>query len=65
VADTGAGLPDDFDPDQSGRLGLQIVRTLVTVELAGTLDIGPAPEGGTRVVIDIPLPGPQVMSPRR
>jgi len=56
VADTGAGLPADFDADSSGRLGLQIVRTLVVGELAGTLDFGARHGGGTRVVIDLPLP---------
>ncbi|HJY24069.1 MAG TPA: ATP-binding protein, partial [Actinomycetes bacterium] len=65
VADTGVGLPDDFDPEESSRLGLQIVRTLVTVELGGTFDIGTQPGGGTRVIIDIPLPGTPVAAPHR
>ena len=56
VADDGAGLPAGFDPETSGRLGLQIVRTLVVGELAGTLEIGPRPRGGTRAVVDLPLP---------
>ncbi|HET9901225.1 MAG TPA: sensor histidine kinase [Actinomycetes bacterium] len=65
VADTGIGLPDDFDAEESSRLGLQIVRTLVTVELDGTFDIGAQPGGGTRVIIDIPLPGTPVAAPHR
>jgi two-component sensor histidine kinase len=39
VADDGEGLPDDFDLENAGRLGLQIVRTLVTGELRGTIEI--------------------------
>ncbi|WP_020575805.1 PAS domain-containing sensor histidine kinase [Actinopolymorpha alba] len=55
VEDDGRGLPDDFDLEVSGRLGLQIVRTLVESELGGQLTIGPGREGkGTRVVVDIP-----------
>ena len=56
VMDNGNGLPIGFDPETSGRLGLQIVRTLVVGELAGTLDLGPRHGGGTRAVIDVPLP---------
>ncbi|MQA88474.1 MAG: PAS domain-containing protein [Streptosporangiales bacterium] len=55
VADSGRGLPREFDPDTASNLGLQIVRTLVTGELDGELDIGPREGGGTRVVLDVPL----------
>jgi two-component sensor histidine kinase len=54
VDDYGHGLPADFDPESSGRLGLQIVRTLVVGELGGTLEIGPRAGGGTRVALDLP-----------
>jgi two-component sensor histidine kinase len=56
VDDDGQGLPAGFDLDASGRLGLQIVRTLVVGELGGTLEIAPRPTGGTRVVLDLPAP---------
>jgi len=56
VADNGFGLPTGFDAESSGRLGLQIVRTLVVGELGGTLDLGPRHGGGTRAVVDVPLP---------
>jgi two-component sensor histidine kinase len=56
VADDGVGLPVGFDPVTSGRLGLQIVRTLVVGELTGDLTLGPRHGGGTRAVIDVPLP---------
>ncbi len=55
VADDGCGLPAGFDPESSGNLGLQIVRTLVVGELGGQLDLGPRPDGGTRAVVDLPV----------
>jgi two-component sensor histidine kinase/PAS domain-containing protein len=55
VEDDGRGLPEGFDPQRTGNLGLQIVRTLVVGELSGTFDMTPAPSGGTRVTLDIPL----------
>ncbi|MEU0842205.1 PAS domain-containing sensor histidine kinase [Streptomyces sp. NPDC005962] len=55
VQDDGCGLPEGFDPQRAGNLGLQIVRTLVEGELGGTFDMVPAPERGTRVVLDIPV----------
>lgn len=54
VDDDGVGLPEGFDLDGSTSLGLSIVRTLVESELDGQLEMGPAPGGGTRVVLDIP-----------
>ncbi|HEY6740490.1 MAG TPA: histidine kinase N-terminal domain-containing protein [Actinopolymorphaceae bacterium] len=55
VDDNGDGLPEGFDPRGSGRLGLQIVRTLVETELGGKFSMGPRPERrGTRVILDIP-----------
>jgi two-component system, sensor histidine kinase PdtaS len=58
VRDNGKGLPEDFDPAGSDGLGLQIVRTLVTSELGGTLSMG-APEGesGTEAVLTLPGAG--------
>ena len=56
VADTGKGLPPDFSLEDSQRLGLQIVRTLVTGELGGTLELRPRPGGGTEAVLDVPSP---------
>jgi two-component sensor histidine kinase len=55
VEDNGAGLPADFDLDSATSLGLQIVRTLVVSELGGSLSIAPRPDGGTRVLVDLPL----------
>jgi two-component sensor histidine kinase len=58
VADNGAGLPEDFDLDSATSLGLQIVRTLVVGELAGSLRIVPRDGGGTIVLVEIPLAVP-------
>lgn len=55
VHDNGIGLPDDFDPGMSDRLGLQIVHTLVQIELAGQLELRPGADGGTDAVLTVPL----------
>lgn len=55
VTDDGCGLPEDFDPEATRNLGLQIVRTLIVGELEGRIDIGSRDGGGTHVVIDVPL----------
>src|ERR671923_12170 len=54
VSDDGIGIPGDFSWDDSG-LGLQIVHRLVTDELGGKIELHR--NGGTRVEIDVPLPG--------
>jgi two-component sensor histidine kinase len=55
VHDDGRGLPDGFSLEKSDRLGLQIVRTLVSAELDGSLGMHEAPEGGTDVVLRVPI----------
>jgi two-component sensor histidine kinase len=55
VADSGKGLPPDFDVESAASLGLQIVRTLIVGELGGVLDLRPRDGGGTEVMLDIPL----------
>lgn len=56
VEDDGDGLPSDFDPGDSTRLGLSIVRTLVESELGGAFEIGPAGRGrGARTWVDVPV----------
>ena len=39
VVDDGVGVPDGFDVDRATGLGLSIVRTLVTTELAGSIEM--------------------------
>jgi two-component system, sensor histidine kinase PdtaS len=55
IHDNGHGLPQGFDVENSDRLGLQIVRTLVSAELDGTLKMHDAPAGGTDVVLRVPI----------
>ena len=54
VRDNGPGIDPGTDPFASGRLGLQIVRTLIADELGGTLELHSA-DPGTDVVITVPL----------
>ena len=56
VRDNGTGLPDNFSINDSERLGLQIVQTLVNIELGGALELGPNPHGqGAQARITVPL----------
>jgi two-component sensor histidine kinase len=58
VSDDGVGIPDDFSLAEQTGLGLSIVRTLVTTELAGTIVVRPGagapPRRGTVVELDVP-----------
>jgi two-component sensor histidine kinase len=55
VHDDGRGLPDGFSLEKSDRLGLQIVRTLVSAELDGSLGMHDVVTGGTDVVLRVPI----------
>jgi two-component system, sensor histidine kinase PdtaS len=55
VHDNGRGLPDGFSLEKSDRLGLQIVRTLVSTELDGSLGMHEADGGGTDVILRVPI----------
>ena len=55
VDDNGVGLPADFEPATTDRLGIAIVRTLVESELGGSLRFSNRPEGGTTVHIVLPV----------
>lgn len=55
VHDDGRGLPEGFNVEKSDSLGLQIVRTLVSAELDGSLGMREAPERGTDVVLRVPI----------
>lgn len=57
VIDDGRGIPEGFDlADQTG-LGLSIVRTLVTTELAGSIEMRPATSRELQDVDLSPRPG--------
>ena len=56
VVDDGVGLPVGFDLGATSQLGLQIVRTLVSAELRGSLVLTAGEDGcGTRALVDVPL----------
>jgi two-component sensor histidine kinase len=55
VHDDGRGLPEGFRLEDSDRLGLQIVRTLVSAELDGSLEMRQATGGGTDVILRVPI----------
>jgi two-component sensor histidine kinase len=57
VIDDGAGLPPGFRADASDRLGLQIVRTLVSAELGGSIELDERGDGqsGTTAVVTMPI----------
>jgi two-component sensor histidine kinase len=46
VIDDGVGLPADFDAESAEWLGMQIVRTLVSAELNGTVAFEPGAQAG-------------------
>lgn len=56
IVDDGVGLPADFVSGQAERLGLQIVRTLVSAELNGSVEFRRRDAaGGTTAVLVMPL----------
>jgi two-component system, sensor histidine kinase PdtaS len=68
VVDDGIGVPAGFDIEQATGLGLSIVRTLVTTELAGSIEMRRAnlddfksagiddPHDGTGTVVELRVP---------
>lgn len=52
IYDNGIGMPPDFNPQASGSLGLQIVRTLIESDLGGSFRL--YADGGTHACIIIP-----------
>jgi two-component sensor histidine kinase len=55
VHDNGRGLPEGFSLEKSDSLGLQIVRTLVSAELDGSLGMQEGTDRGTDVVLRVPI----------
>lgn len=54
VVDDGCGLPEGFDPQRAGNLGLQDRADPGGGELGGTFDMVASEPRGTKVVLDIP-----------
>ena len=63
VHDDGCGLPAGFSLESSERLGLQIVRTLVSAELDGTLEMRAVAAGGTDAVLRVPIGRKRIAAP--
>ncbi|HEY3485765.1 MAG TPA: ATP-binding protein, partial [Ilumatobacteraceae bacterium] len=57
VVDDGRGVPPGFELDAVTGLGLSIVRTLVTTELNGTIEMRPA-TGDDLAAAGLPSVGP-------
>jgi two-component system, sensor histidine kinase PdtaS len=56
VVDDGRGLPEGFGGGAGEQLGLQIVRTLVSAELDGNVELSGRAEGsGTVAQVRMPL----------
>ena len=55
VADDGVGLPPGFAIEGTSSLGLSIVRSLVTTQLEGTIDLRRTEPRGTLVELRLPL----------
>ncbi|HZE50123.1 MAG TPA: histidine kinase N-terminal domain-containing protein [Jatrophihabitantaceae bacterium] len=55
VSDDGVGLPPGFAADKSDRLGLQIVRTLVSAELRGSLELRSREDGHSGAQAEVTL----------
>jgi two-component sensor histidine kinase len=57
VCDDGVGLPEGFSMTGSDRLGLQIVRTLTSADLAASFELRPRENGvrGTEAVLSVPM----------
>jgi two-component sensor histidine kinase len=55
VDDDGQGLPEGFGSGASEQLGLQIVRTLVSTELDGSVDFR-ARDGGSGTTAEVRMP---------
>ncbi|MFM8902942.1 MAG: ATP-binding protein, partial [Actinomycetota bacterium] len=57
VIDNGQGLSPDFEIAKATGLGLSIVRTLVTTELAGTIQVRPAVKSDSNKEVSIATDG--------
>lgn len=56
VGDDGEGFPEDFDPKRAANTGLELVSSLVRIDLQGTVTFGNTPESGGLVTVTIPIP---------
>lgn len=52
IGDNGIGLPDNFNPETSNSLGMQINNSIIKQQLKGSVDISSG--NGTRYTINVP-----------
>ncbi len=57
IADNGVGLPPGFSWQQSGSLGLKIIRTMAEADLKGSFSLTPLADGGVLASVVIPKGG--------
>jgi two-component sensor histidine kinase len=50
IGNDGEAIPEDFDPSGSHGLGMRIIQRLVTADLHGTFQIGPARNGSVAIL---------------
>ena len=58
MEDSGRGLPDDFSPEKSASVGLDIIRTLVQDDLKGIIEFTTLSQGGVRARLRFPKEAP-------
>ncbi len=56
--DTGRGLPENFSPEESASIGLDIIRTLVQDDLKGSIEFATLPQGGVQAQLLFPKQTP-------
>lgn len=55
VCDHGPGFPADFDAQQAGNTGLELIENITTWDLQGQLQFENGLDGGAQVVISFPI----------
>ena len=56
VRDDGPGFPPDFNARKAAHTGLELVTSLVNIDLRGQAQFGTGPEGGGQVIVTFPIP---------
>ena len=59
VRDDGDGFPPDFNPRRAAHTGLELVMSLVNIDLRGKARFGMGPDGGGQALVTFPIP-PQI-----
>lgn len=65
VSDDGPGFPTGFDPAIAANTGLDLVNTLTTIDLQGTLTFTNCADGGGVVTLTLPTPTDETRNPEQ